>query len=146
MKATIKAAILSATTVILKDHTWRDDRKPTAADGDAFGKVWVLTKNGAKLLRWDSDKAQSKKWMRSSRPEFLLNQWITDRRPTIDDGDTNGWVWGRSCEGTVETYTIDNIGDRPWMPIERPTADDDIDVIDLLAEIGDAIDEAYPEA
>lgn len=48
-------------------------------------------------------------------------EWITDRRPTEDDGSKGaGWVMVTTTEGTVSTSPWRHCGDRPWMCIPAP--------------------------
>lgn len=48
-----------------------------------------------------------------------MSEWITDRRPTINDGD-NGYVWVTAENGKVSRQSWSNVGGRPWMPITQP--------------------------
>ena len=46
-----------------------------------------------------------------------MSEWITDRRPTIKDGDMAGFVWVTTEYGNVLTQHWARVYDRPGMRI-----------------------------
>lgn len=50
------------------------------------------------------------------------NEWITDRLPTDDDGDTKGYVWVTDNDGSVGImgWEFAAVRKLAWMPIVAP--------------------------
>lgn len=49
-----------------------------------------------------------------------MSEWITDRKPTIEDADCTGFVWITTDYGGVLREQWKTVRDRPWMPITIP--------------------------
>ena len=49
-----------------------------------------------------------------------MSDWITHRPPTEQDADRQGFVWADYGNGLVGQHPWQDVGDRPWMPTNRP--------------------------